>query len=589
MVTFNFTYDPGITVQQALGFEMAGRIWSNFLSDAATLHIHIGMSSNLPTNVIGGALPGIAPNFTYSQIRERLQADSTSNDDRASVSSLGPLDTMQHTFSVNGVQDRVSHFLTGMNLTRAGGKALGLVSTTSTALDGAIVMGNLANSRFHWNYDFTRINAAPSGSLDFLSVALHEIGHILGFVSGVDKTGTQNSVITTTSDPTFASRFYVSSTDGRVNYATPLDLFRVDAQLRKDMTYGSGQGTRGFVPGGTAVVAQFSTGRNTSILGDGFQASHWKEQATPIGIMDPAVAPQERVSISNIDLRAFDTIGWNLRNGLNATTFTTTFLNNLRTQAVSSLARRLGQTTTWINSNLTVVPTNLGRDRTTDVETMIRNSLIYEWGTTGSGATSIRGRRWMEIFNQMASNQEVYVNFSTVSQVAPPPAMMTSAELEQGSSQSGSDRPLAPGDASAEPYTRAWGSNGSGSHGNKHRPRRWSIPTGQNPGSDKDPLSGVENVKPLVGDGVFDGFNPGTTPSVGFPVTTSAATMATWAPVVTWMAEGAAASVLPLTTGSGSRQQPANILVSGPNTLLGHENNPLVQNSLAVGLMGAIA
>jgi hypothetical protein len=609
MVTFNFTYDPGVTVQQALGFETAGRIWSHFLSDPATLNLHVGMSSTLPTNVIGGALPGIASNVKFSQALEQLRADSTSVDDQVTTSTF-------NSFTIDLVGFRCQIQETGhslqllmrqssMNVTRANAKALGLLSGDSPALDGTIVMGNLENSRFHWNYDFTRSSTATVGSLDFLSVALHEIGHILGFVSGVDTPGLVSEYITNSQ---FAA--YIESAQKRVKYSTPLDLFRRESRNEtgygRDMTYGSSMAVKAFtLRDMSPTIAEFATGKYTGFNGDGFQASHWKEQAVPLGIMDPAIAPEERVSISNIDLRAFDVIGWDLRNGSSTRSFNPTFLDSLHNQAVSALASRLGQTTTWITNNPTVAPTNLGRDRTSDVEAMIQASDVYEWGTTGSGRVSNKGRRWIEVFNQMASNQEVYVNFSTVSQVAPPPEMMTSAELEQGSSQSGSNYPLAPTDATTETYPsdrplppddatvgtdeRAWEAIGSGGNDDRHPPHSWSISTGQNSGSDKDPLSGVESVNPLVGNGVFEGFDPGATPSVDFPVTTSEATTTAWAPVVTWMAEGVAASELPVTTSSSPRQQPANIAVSDPNMLLGHENNPLVQNSLLVGLMGAIA
>ena len=43
-----------------LGFEMAGKYWSNHLTDDVTLDIFIDSSNSLPENVIGGALPGIA-------------------------------------------------------------------------------------------------------------------------------------------------------------------------------------------------------------------------------------------------------------------------------------------------------------------------------------------------------------------------------------------------------------------------------------------------------------------------------------------------------------------------------------------------
>ncbi len=629
MVTFNFTYDPGITVQQALGFEMAGRIWSHFLSDPVTLNFHVGVSSSLPTNVIGGALPGMLANTSYETFRGRLQQDATSTSDHSAGLPTGSSFSSSFELVVERPFDEggwVQQFLekqffttNTLNVTRAGGKAVGLIPGNATALDGAIVMGNLANSQFHWNYNFTRNTTAPTGSLDFLSVAIHEIGHLLGFVSGVDKPGViQNAFLEdglasdwgdpTTPPPTISQ--YWENVPGRMAYVTPLDLFRVDIVGQKSMTYGSVYSNRkGFAPqSGSPAVAPFSQGKDLVAFGDGYQASHWEEQATALGIMDPAIAPRERASIKKLDLQAFDAIGWNLRNGLNATTFTTTFLNNLRTQAVSSLATRLGQTTTWINNNLTTAPTTLGRDRTADVETMVRNSLIYEWGTTGSGTTSTSGRRWMEIFNQMASAQEVYVNFSTVSKVAPPQPSGSVNLNQTGGDSTGRMSQKTPGISDFSLWGTGgsggvggrprpwgisdfslWGTGGSGGVGG--RPRPWSASLGAHQGLLKDFLSGMNGSAQLVGHRAVDALSQGDSSFVDSPVApfnSNSTPASKWDPRSAQMNERIAVSELISTVESGSRQQPFNALQVGLNTLLGAENNPLVQNSLSVGLMGAI-
>jgi len=88
MVSFNFTFDPGTTVQQMVGFEMAGRIWSSYLTDNATINIHVGVSSNLGSNVIGGAIPAMRASQSYSDFRARLQSDISSMDDAIAVANL---------------------------------------------------------------------------------------------------------------------------------------------------------------------------------------------------------------------------------------------------------------------------------------------------------------------------------------------------------------------------------------------------------------------------------------------------------------------------------------------------------------------
>jgi hypothetical protein len=62
------------------------------------------------------------------------------------------------------------------------------------------------------------------------------------------------------------------------------------------------------IDGGATLGPQFATGLN---FGDGRQASHWKD-GLGIGIMDPTAAPGELLAISQNDILALDTIGWDV-------------------------------------------------------------------------------------------------------------------------------------------------------------------------------------------------------------------------------------------------------------------------------------
>ena len=44
----------------------------------------------------------------------------------------------------------------------------------------------LNDSNYSWDYDFSRTSATSDQQLDFLGMALHELGHVMGFVSGID-------------------------------------------------------------------------------------------------------------------------------------------------------------------------------------------------------------------------------------------------------------------------------------------------------------------------------------------------------------------------------------------------------------------
>ena len=102
-----------------------------------------------------------------------------------------------------------------VTLTTANAKALGLLTEENApSIDGYIVVNNLQNNSFDWSYNFDREGEPEVSRLDFLSVALHEIGHALGFASGIDS---QDRVDETSSQERLQAQ---------LDKLTTLDLFR---------------------------------------------------------------------------------------------------------------------------------------------------------------------------------------------------------------------------------------------------------------------------------------------------------------------------------------------------------------------------
>ena len=381
MVNFNFSYAPGTSLQQMVGFETAGRVWSSYLTDNVTVNLYVGVSSSLPTNVIGGALPGISSQ-TFVDLKDQMQADVTSVDDWVAINGItGRADKQDFKarfdlFDSKGKNSGLTTATRSFNTTRANAKSLGLYfSDGGTALDGVVVFGSLAGSAYTWNYDYARTSAAPANTLDFLSTAIHEIGHILGMTSGVDKPGWLNSSYTDKKAQDEYKKFVANS----ATYTTPLDLFRYSPSTLgtnyNDLSYGSKGGGKYFSIDGYNVVAQFSTGKDTGLGGSGEQASHWKQGT--VAVMAPSLSPGARQSITSIDLRAMDVIGWDL--AANAPNLSLN-LSALAGQAQQGLAQRLGQTVTWLNANASTAAQSLSSDRSQDVTTMIENSQVYNWG-----------------------------------------------------------------------------------------------------------------------------------------------------------------------------------------------------------------
>ncbi len=197
-VDFNFSFAPGVTDEQILGFELAGEMWSQHLGDTHmkveegkdfTVNIHVEVTDDLlPDNVLGGAFPAIETGKRYKDFYKAAVKDASTLNDQKIVDSL--LDTDKVDVLVG---DRVvgnDH----MQMTRANMKALDLVKADDKELDGYIVINDLSNlSNIEWNYDY--LGGAKPGTIDFLSTATHEIGHVMGFISGTDRTKSANQFV----------------------------------------------------------------------------------------------------------------------------------------------------------------------------------------------------------------------------------------------------------------------------------------------------------------------------------------------------------------------------------------------------------
>jgi hypothetical protein len=308
---FNFVPEPGTAPEAIEGFRAAGALWSAIFDDDITVNIDIGFRPLDPGVLAEAGSTDVE--LTYGQLRSGLQGDATSTEDRAAVGSLpsgtGLALLMNRTSNSPNGPGNARPFLdndgdannTTIRLNTASAKALGLVASHDPASDASITFSS------DFRFDFDPSNGVDVDSFNFIFVAAHEIGHALGFVSGVDILDINSP---NPPSPDCDSRGPFS--DEQFTFVSAADVFRFS---KESLAQGSGtiDWTADTRPkyfstdSGATEAGTFSTG---TCFGDGRQASHWEDDRG-IGIMDPTAAPGEEGQITELDRRLFDTIGYN--------------------------------------------------------------------------------------------------------------------------------------------------------------------------------------------------------------------------------------------------------------------------------------
>lgn len=289
----------------AAAYREAADRWEALLTDPVNLKLNISYAHSA-NNALAWAQSSFVT-ASYTDVRGALQSDISSADDAIAAASLVSgsgvnLILNRTSDSPNGSASETPYFDNNgsannqsLYLSRANARAIGLLPANDVFIDASVTF----NSKYNWDYNPD--DGVPTGQYDFVGVAMHEIAHALGFLSGVDVLD-QNSPPYT---PAYAEDDFT--------FITALDLYR-SSPLAASFGAGTIDWTAGprekffSIDGGSTFLAEFATGVN---FGDGSQASHW-QNANNHGLMDPQAAAGVALSVSGLDIAALDVIGWDV-------------------------------------------------------------------------------------------------------------------------------------------------------------------------------------------------------------------------------------------------------------------------------------
>lgn len=290
--TFDIVINAGATLsanQPALdAFNRAAAQWESRISDPIVVNINADLGPQEP-GVLGSAQTAMVFG-AFDTIRNRMLLDAGDEADDTIVGSLPSAAQFTATLPANVTLDG------RIGLATANAKALGFAVSGTT--DALITFSST------FAFDFDNRDGVGPGLFDFETVAAHEIGHSLGFLSVVDEIdaiATTAAATTVSPNPLDLFRF---STDASRNPSTTMEFTMMARELRAGFEA---------ITDDLSVENRMSTG---FVQGDKRQASHWKDnELSPsilFGVMDPTLRQEQVVFVDPDDFRALDLIGYDI-------------------------------------------------------------------------------------------------------------------------------------------------------------------------------------------------------------------------------------------------------------------------------------
>lgn len=303
----------GVTGSAAeLGFQRAAKFWESVFTNDATIRLDVGFSS-LGDGILGQTGSTLETYVPITAYRNTLAATGDSALDAQAVANFaatnaaGGVQVLVPGYLDPATQDGVDPTTGRLAPDNAINQTIALSTANVKALLGDVYDPTMADGEItfssDFNFDFDPRNGVTAGSYDFIAVAVHEIGHALGFLSGAD-------------DFDYSAGPVPGIDDYWWGYG--LDMFRYSESGENGdpiLDWRPNADSYFSVDGGATPLGYFSTGEN---FGDGWQASHWKAPtAAPfcdglLGIMNPYACNGRSGIVTGLDLALFDAIGWNV-------------------------------------------------------------------------------------------------------------------------------------------------------------------------------------------------------------------------------------------------------------------------------------
>jgi hypothetical protein len=285
--------------QARAAFLRAADTWEEKIQSPITVVIDVDFgptlfgSPFLRTSIGASGAQLLSSSGIYEQVRARLIENAANEQELAVFNSL-PTGSLPTDIGAT----------TNLRGTSANARALGLLDAVADPEGTEKSLGQPPSIGFNssFNFDYDPTDGIDRDKIDFDAVAMHEIGHVLGFISQVG----------------------ARELDSKLPVAPAVwDIFRLrpgagSDDFSKAQRILSSGGEQVFNAAG--IELPLSTGRPNATGGDNFQASHWKNDSLIgdwyIGVMEVGIPSGKRQALTSNDLFALQMMGYKLRSGI---------------------------------------------------------------------------------------------------------------------------------------------------------------------------------------------------------------------------------------------------------------------------------